>query len=184
MPVAAYPRCAYTGGKQHGSPLPLPLPGHALQPLDPYRGNEYVRVMPSATPAVSPASPTTQGTLTLPAHTLHAPQPLDQYRGNEYVCVMPSALGGSGPAGGLDACGPVQQHLLASANGTTAGVVHLFQADGRLWVTFEMDCPYVLRGPGGPSSGGGAPFSAGLYVWRNAARAVRLCTHVRGGGDE
>lgn len=67
----------------------------------------------------------------------------------------------------------------SSGGGTVAGRVRLFQTyDMKLYVTFMMNCPYLLRsgnpgacdssggGTGGGGGGSPKPFSAGLYVWR------------------
>ena len=89
------------------------------------------------------------------------------YWTNDNVCILPDTVTRTG----MPSCGPLEEILLRSANGTFAGKLTLFQtSDFLLYVTFQMACPYLLRSDVDPSY---APFSAGLYAWADLSSQVR-----------
>ncbi len=60
---------------------------------------------------------------------------------------------------------------MVNAEGMVGGNVTLFQtSEMRLFVTFQMFCPYVLRSS---VEGTNAPYSAALYAWEDLSLQVR-----------
>lgn len=90
--------------------------------------------------------------------------PVDDYWSAQDICVLPIDASSSG----LNACSGQNSLIitqpLIGPNKTVAGKVSLFQTtDDFLYVTFQMNCPYMLIGPGD----GTAPFAAAVYVWNS-----------------
>lgn len=116
-----------------------------------------------------------------PAHTLPIPtpcphlptpcphQPEDMYWSSPAVCMLPDSLS----AVGIQPCGPIVQRTLLPANTTAQppGQLIMFQSGSRLYLTFQMSCPFVLRSSVGPSAS--APYSVGVYVWSSLDFVVR-----------
>lgn len=93
-------------------------------------------------------------------------RPWDSYWSNTDLCVLDDD-----PDVAL--CGPSQTVSLVQASNRTnvAGSVVLFQsADDKLWITFKMNCPFVLR----PGAFADVPYSAGVYIWNTSEWANQL----------
>ena len=99
-------------------------------------------------------------------YSVHPLQPIDNYFSNGDVCLLPTEI-----TEDVSVCGDPLMLPMKNSEGSVGGNVTIFQtSDMRLFITYQMFCPFVLRSS---VAGTNAPYSAALYVWSDLSYPVR-----------